>query len=334
MEIKVGIKNREIKISSALILIGIFILIALIVLVVVHFAEVEQFATLLSRAEPKWLFLAILFQLGTYFCVGFIWNSVIQTAHHRIPLGALIRLSIEKLSVDQLVPMGGISGNLIVIQTMKRFGLPDWLAIEAMLVDILSHYLASALMAFWALAVLWFYHDLTDIIRYLIAIFTVIATIIPVTIIWLLTHKNRQLPSWLLRFRTIASIAETVKSVSPEGVLKPALLGKTTLLCLVIFFLDGATLWTMMRITNVSVGMTTVLVAIVIATIAGAVSFLPGGIGGFEAGSVMTLSLLGVPVEAALTGTLLLRGFTLWLPLIPGILLAKHDAQIKLYSFL
>jgi uncharacterized membrane protein YbhN (UPF0104 family) len=69
----------------------------------------------------------------------------------------------------------------------------------------------------------------------------------------------------------------------------------------------------------------TAFVALAIATIAGVFSFLPGGVGSFEAGSTATLALLGVPVEAALTGTLLLRGLTLWLPLVPGLVLARGD---------
>ena len=85
-----------------------------------------------------------------------------------------------------------------------------------------------------------------------------------------------------------------------------------------------------MRITNYSAGIISAFVAIIIATITGTVSFLPGGMGGFEAGSVMVLILFKVPIEVALTSTLLLRGFTLWIPLMPGILLARNDVRIKL----
>jgi uncharacterized membrane protein YbhN (UPF0104 family) len=244
-------------------------------------------------------------------------------------LGALARLSVEKLSIDQLLPTGGISGNLVVLQIMKRLGLPNWLAMEAMLVDILSHYTAYAIVTFLALSILWFYHDITNIIYYLVGIFAVILVIVPITILWLLAHRNNQPPLWLLRFHPIAKASEVIKSVSPDRVLSPALLIITSLFSMTIFLLDAGTLWTMMRVINCSVGIMTTFVAIVIASIAGTISFLPGGIGGFEAGSVTVLTLLGVPIEAALTGTLLLRGFTLWFPLIPGILLVRHDVKIK-----
>jgi len=37
------------------------------------------------------------------------------------------------------------------------------------------------------------------------------------------------------------------------------------------------------------------------------------------------LATLGVPLEAALTATLILRGFTFWLPMLPGLWLARRE---------
>jgi hypothetical protein len=37
------------------------------------------------------------------------------------------------------------------------------------------------------------------------------------------------------------------------------------------------------------------------------------------------LRIVGVSIEAALTATLLLRGFTLWLPMLPGLWCARHE---------
>jgi uncharacterized membrane protein YbhN (UPF0104 family) len=37
------------------------------------------------------------------------------------------------------------------------------------------------------------------------------------------------------------------------------------------------------------------------------------------------LSLLGVPAAAGLAATLLLRGFTFWLPMLPGLWLARRE---------
>ena len=50
----------------------------------------------------------------------------------------------------------------------------------------------------------------------------------------------------------------------------------------------------------------------------------PLGLGSFEVTCVSMLGVLGDPLEAALTATLLLRGFTLWLPMLPGMWLMQR----------
>jgi uncharacterized membrane protein YbhN (UPF0104 family) len=56
---------------------------------------------------------------------------------------------------------------------------------------------------------------------------------------------------------------------------------------------------------------------------------IPMGLGSFEAVSIGTLRLAGIPFEAALSATLLFRGFTLWLPLLPGMVAARRDLRHK-----
>jgi uncharacterized membrane protein YbhN (UPF0104 family) len=47
---------------------------------------------------------------------------------------------------------------------------------------------------------------------------------------------------------------------------------------------------------------------------------MPGGVGGVEGGMVGALSAFGVDFELALVAVLVFRGFTFWLPLIPGVI--------------
>jgi hypothetical protein len=57
-----------------------------------------------------------------------------------------------------------------------------------------------------------------------------------------------------------------------------------------------------------------ILVAYVLARFFGAISFLPGGIGSFEAVQILTMKALGVPLAAATVVTLFFRLFSFWLP--------------------
>ena len=49
------------------------------------------------------------------------------------------------------------------------------------------------------------------------------------------------------------------------------------------------------------------------------------GLGTFEAGTTGMLTLLGMPVEAALSATILLRGLTFWLPMLPGVWITRRE---------
>jgi uncharacterized membrane protein YbhN (UPF0104 family) len=53
------------------------------------------------------------------------------------------------------------------------------------------------------------------------------------------------------------------------------------------------------------------------------------GLGSFEAVSIGMLRAMGVPFEAALSATLLFRGYTLWVPLIPGMFAARRQLKGK-----
>ena len=59
-------KSEKIRIPGFMLALGILIMIALVVFAIIHFSEAEKFVQLLSRAEPKWLVLALILQMGTY----------------------------------------------------------------------------------------------------------------------------------------------------------------------------------------------------------------------------------------------------------------------------
>jgi Mg2+-importing ATPase len=53
-------------------------------------------------------------------------------------------------------------------------------------------------------------------------------------------------------------------------------------------------------------------------------SIMPGGLGTFETASVMSLKSIGLPLPVGLSATLLFRGLSFWLPMIPGLFCSRH----------
>lgn len=318
------------KVPRITLVLSVIVLISLIVFVYLHVGDARRFIDVLERTEPQWLILVVVLQVNTYVCIGLIWNRILRSAGHRIHLRELTRLSVEKLSIDQLIPAVGISGNIAVYQAMKRLGVPQVLAMEAILINLLGRYIAFAIAAIVAVGLLWAWHDITPVLLGLLALFAVVLIIVPMVILWMLAHQSRPLPRWMKKLKPLVATKELVDAVSPQRVYSWPLLSFATVFNLIVFLLDSGTLWAVLHSVGLQSGYLLAYVALVMASVAATLSLLPGGIGGFEAGCVAMLTMMGVPVETALTGTILLRGITLWLPLIPGLLFARKDVLIKL----
>lgn len=90
-----------------------------------------------------------------------------------------------------------------------------------------------------------------------------------------------------------------------------------------VFIADAATLAACLLAIGQPLLPGTAFIALMAGSIAATLAPLPLGLGSFEASCVAMLGVLGVPVEAALAATLLLRTLTLWLPLLPGLVLLR-----------
>ena len=89
--------------------------------------------------------------------------------------------------------------------------------------------------------------------------------------------------------------------------------------------LDAATLSAMLRAVGSPAGFAPVFASFVIGSVVATIMVMPGGIGTFEGSAIAMLHMFGVPLEASLASVLLLRGFTFWLPMIPGLWLARRE---------
>lgn len=63
-----------------------------------------------------------------------------------------------------------------------------------------------------------------------------------------------------------------------------------------------------------------------IANLVRTMGFVPEGLGTFEATSVLPLKMVGVAIPVALSATLLFRGLSFWLPMLPGLWISKNIA--------
>ncbi|MEI6650373.1 MAG: lysylphosphatidylglycerol synthase transmembrane domain-containing protein [Candidatus Moraniibacteriota bacterium] len=327
-------ESGQLRLPLVPLLASLVIIIGLSVALFERFGDFRLFLDIVGKAEPWWLVAAVVFQMLTYVANGQVWNVAVRAAKHPLRPIVLARLAIERLTIDQFMPSAGVAGHLGTLQGLRHFGVPTTIAMEALFIDLLAHYSAYATAVLAAFVVLLFHHDVTPVILLTLGVFAAIASFVLITTVLFLQHRDwiRKLPRWLSKRKTVARLVDAVAEVSSERILAGNVFFKATFFHLAIFILDGATLWAAMRAVGVHASPTICFTAFIIATVAGTVLFIPGGVGVFEVGSVTTLVGFGIPFEGALAGTLLLRGLTLWIPLIPGSILAHQDLGVRFFG--
>jgi Mg2+-importing ATPase len=90
------------------------------------------------------------------------------------------------------------------------------------------------------------------------------------------------------------------------------------LLAAAIVGLDAGTLWTLLAAVGAHATVGGVFASFMVASLFRTMGIVPGGLGTFEATSVLMLRLVGVELAEALSATLLFRFFSFRLPMVPG----------------
>lgn len=301
------------------------LLIGGLVVAVLHWADVKAFGQLVTQAKPLWLALALGLQLATYIGLAAQWWLVLRKGRTPEEGGDLLRLTFAKHFADQVVPTAGLSGNVLVVDRLVSLGVPRHNAVAALLLQVIAYYVSYALGALWVLVVLWWKSRSSVLLTGAVLVFLVIAIGIPWLTLWLHRRGQEHLPRWVGRWSKAQSFFKLVGEAPRKLVRDPQLIGWLTLLNGAVFLADAATMQACVLALGVNAPLSAGYVAFMFASIAVILGPIPMGLGSFEAVSIAMLRLFGVPFEAALSATLLFRGFTLWLPLIPGGLLLRNE---------
>ncbi|HWA50090.1 MAG TPA: lysylphosphatidylglycerol synthase transmembrane domain-containing protein [Dongiaceae bacterium] len=306
---------------------------AAVVLVASRFTEIERFVEIARAAQPAWLLAAIGLQTLTYACAAGVWHVTLLRAGLHHSFWSILPLGLAKLFADQVLPTGGIGGTLLVVSGLGRRGVPHGIGMAALLIGLLSYYVAYLIAVVAALAILYAGGALNPAMIGGAAVFLLVAFSIP-AIVLVLRHWSRLTSGdgWLAalnrRLIRIPGVSALISAMaeSPGTLLRdPWSFAGGTILQLLIFVLDAATLWVMLRALGIDEPPAAAAAAFVMASLAATIGPMPLGLGTFEAVCVGMLHLQGLSVEVALTATLLLRGFTFWLPMLPGLALARRE---------
>ena len=76
------------------------VLLAAVVFLGLHLADLESFLALARQAQPSWLSASIICQFATYVCAAGVWWLALRGIGRRLSFPGLVPLSIAKMFLD------------------------------------------------------------------------------------------------------------------------------------------------------------------------------------------------------------------------------------------
>jgi len=271
------------------------------------------------------LALALLLQTATYVCAGGVWQRALARQDHHRSLVQMVRLGVVKLFMDQAVPSAGISGNVLVARALGHRGLSHARAVATVLAGLISFYIANGIAVAGALTILWLTGRVSRSITLLATAFAAVLALFLAAILWI-TRGSSRVPQWVHKIKPLEKLLAGLGERPPRVVRDGVFLVEGTALQLVLILLDAATLWAVLQSVGVGIPASGAFAAYTMASVVAMLSLLPAGLGTFDGMAIGMLHAFRVPLEAAVAGTVLLRGLTFILPLVPGFFLARAEA--------
>lgn len=290
-----------------------------------HWSEERNFARLLQRSRPGWLALAAAFQAATYLAQAGVWEVVLLRTRFRVGLWALYKMSVAKLFVDQAIPSAGISGTVLIVRGLGFRGVERGPVMACVVVETITNFTAFIVALLLALGLAAWLGAARAGVWIASAAFIAFAGGMAILLAVLSRGRRFRIPRLLGHLPGARTLLDALAEAPPDLAHRPRILLEATALNFVIHLLDAGTLWFLLRAVGEEAPITGVFAAFMLSTLARTLGVVPGGLGTFEAAAIGTLRLAGVPMPAALASTLLFRGFSFFVPIGPGLLLARTE---------
>ncbi|HEU5170006.1 MAG TPA: magnesium-translocating P-type ATPase [Gemmatimonadales bacterium] len=300
------------------------LLLAAVVAAVLHLSEAREFVRLTEQAEPWWMVLALALQATTYFLEGEIWWAIGRAAGHALSRRTAYEIGFAKLFVDEAVPSVGIGGAVLAARAFEQRGLPRRAVMAGVVVTTASFHAAYVLSLGAALLIAVTQRQASGLIVAVSTLFALYGCALAAALLALSGRRRGTATRRLAGVRPLRAVLDSVAQADPRLARSPRLLVGATVRHLTIILLDAATIWTLIRSLGAAASPSGVFASFLFSSLFRTVAIVPGGLGAFEAASVLTLRMAGVALPVALSATLLFRALSFWLPMLPGLWFSRH----------
>ena len=315
-------------------LIFYLVTIAAIVLVYLKFSELRLIQEFFHGSNGGYLALVVGIQFFIFLFQAINYHVILTMKGLVVPIRELFPVSFVIQFISQAIPTAGISGQVFLIQYLKKYGFTLAEGIGRAILELATLYVAYLLYFAISVSLLFHRNVFTQEPRFMFFIYAFLMFALVCAIIVVLSQKKDHSSfRWILdRIGAIfkkGGIAELemIKEQFHETLgwynlklqkwafLQACFWQAVLLLCHVM------TLYVIAISLGHPIPLVACFVAFTFSKFLSMVSIIPGAPGVFEGAMTLILISFGVDKSVALAATLLTRAFTFWLPMPIGWLL-------------
>lgn len=270
-----------------------------------------------------WLGIGLALLLSIFnFAVRFLrWDLFLIKLGHRVPFWPNLRIY---LSGYALTTTPGKTGEAVRSVFLIDYGVPYRESFGAFLSERFSDVLAGIAVSILGL---WAHPPIRPVLIGLI-----LAMLVSLYLIqkdnWMRAIEKKVNERWHGRFgHIIEFLIETILAF--RSCFKPWMLIQGTVLGMLAWMAQGVAFYYMLIALGSDVPLLTALFIYSFSLLIGGLTFLPGGLGGFEVTAVQLLRINDVPTSTAVAVTIVIRLTTIWFSVLVGLLaLPKKEIEI------
>ncbi|MFE3163246.1 lysylphosphatidylglycerol synthase domain-containing protein [Streptomyces sp. NPDC059224] len=268
-----------------------------------HWPTVEHGALRLAVADQGWLLVAALAAVGTWVSSALAQQGAVT---RRLPGGRLVAAQFAASAANHLLP-AGVGAGAVNLRFLMRCGLPAGRGASALAVKGA----AGAVVRLVLIAVL--APACPGLLRIPhVSTAAVLAVAASAVLLAVLVRAR----AWGRCRGAVAAVAADIRVLHTRPVRAAALWGGS----LAFAGLHALVLIAVTRAVELSLSPARVALLYLAASGAAALLPTPGGLGSLDAALALALTASGIPAAAAASAVLGYRLLTVWLPLLPGLL--------------
>jgi uncharacterized protein (TIRG00374 family) len=311
---------------------ALFVVLAIVALyfLLPQVAGLEETWHRLEDGSPIWLGLALVFTVGMFGGYVLLFQGVYaRAAEGRLTLRESYQVCMAGLAATRLFSAGGAGGIVLTAWAMRGAGLRRRVVADKTISFLVLTYLVytTCLVVFgYGLRFGIFSGPDPFTMTVIPATLALIATVLGLSIAFVPTDFERRLQTLALRHGRVGRLAQrlaTLPATASSGIRDalhhlrskdPALLG-----AVVFWACQIVVLWASFEAFGDAPPLAVLVLGFFVGML-GNLLPLPGGIGGVDGGMIGAFAAFNVDAGLAVVAVLVYRGFTFWLPTVPGVI--------------